>query len=103
MRDNMNPLLSIIVPVYNVEKYLDECINSILIQDEIVYELLLIDDGSTDSSPIICDRFAQKDNRVKVVHRKNGWLSRARNSGLDIAKGEYVTFVDSDDFVSRDF
>ena len=103
MRDNMNPLLSIIVPVYNVEKYLDECINSILIQDEIVYELLLIDDGSTDSSPIICDRFAQKDNRVKVVDRKNGWLSRARNSGLDIAKGEYVTFVDSDDFVSRDF
>lgn len=90
-------LFSIIVPVYNVEKYLNECIDSILVQDYVDYDVILVDDGSTDMCPQICDFYAQKDDRVQVFHKKNGGLSDARNVGIDNAIGQYVLFVDSDD------
>lgn len=93
----MNPLISIIVPVYNSEKTLDRCINSILKQTFHNWELLLINDGSTDRSREICDESAAKDQRIKVFHKTNGGVSSARNVGLDNAKGEWLTFCDSDD------
>ena len=89
---------SIIVPVYNVEKYLPECLNSILGQTFRDYELILIDDGSTDSSPMICDDYAGKDGRITVIHKTNCGLSSARNKGIDTACGEYILFIDSDDY-----
>ncbi len=92
-------MISIIVPVYNAEKYLDQCIQSILSQTYTDFELLLIDDGSTDSSGAICDRYAEQDSRVRVFHKENGGVSSARNLGLGNAKGEWVTFCDSDDYV----
>lgn len=95
-------LLSIIVPVYNVEKYLKECVDSLLHQTLSQYEVILVDDGSTDSSGKICDRYASKDTRIKVVHKKNGGLSSARNAGLDVAKGRYIGFVDGDDYILPD-
>lgn len=91
--------LSIIVPVYNVEKYLSKCIDSILNQTFSNYELILIDDGSTDNSGSICDRYAKLDTRIKVIHQNNKGLSCARNVGIDIAKGKYIGFVDSDDWI----
>lgn len=91
------PKLSIIVPVYNVEKYLDECVNSLLSQTLEDIEVILVDDQSPDNCPRICDEYTHKDSRVQVIHKKNAGLGFARNSGLDVAKGEYVTFVDSDD------
>lgn len=91
--------LSIIVPVYNVEKYLKKCVESILCQTFSDYELILVDDGSTDNCPAICDEYARMDCRVRVIHKKNGGLSDARNAGLGIARGIYVGFVDSDDFI----
>lgn len=94
-----NPLISIIVPVYNAEKTINRCVESILQQTFIDFELLLIDDGSTDKSGEICDEYAEKDRRIKVFHKKNGGVSSARNIGLDNAKGEWITFCDSDDFV----
>lgn len=94
--------LSIIVPVYNVEKYLSRCIESILRQSFSDFELLLIDDGSTDESSEICDKYATEDARVKVVHKKNGGVSTARNTGLDLATGQFIGFVDADDYVSKD-
>ncbi len=96
-------LISVIVPVYNVEEYLCECLDSILAQTYENLEILLIDDGSTDNSGKICDEYAQKDARIKVMHKENGGVSSARNTGLDIAQGAYVTFVDADDFVECDF
>lgn len=93
------PKLSIIVPVYNVEKYLCKCIDSILNQTFKDFELILVDDGSTDRCGVICDDYAKKDYRVKVIHKKNGGLSSARNTGLDVAKGQYIGFVDSDDYI----
>ncbi len=96
------PLVSIIVPVYNVEKYLDRCINSILNQDYHNIEVFLIDDGSTDKSGYICDKYTI-DSRVKVIHKKNSGMSMARNTGLKHMKGEYVAFIDSDDYVSSDY
>lgn len=96
-------MISIIVPVYNSEKYLDQCIQSILAQTYTDFELLLIDDGSTDSSSAICDRYAEQDSRVRVFHKENGGVSSARNLGLDNAKGEWVTFIDSDDLVKSDY
>ena len=90
--------ISVIVPVYNVEKYLCKCVDSILVQSYTNFELLLIDDGSTDSSGLICDEYAAKDLRVRVFHKQNGGLSSARNVGISIAMGEYVIFVDSDDY-----
>lgn len=89
---------SIIVPVYNVELYLDECVNSILSQSFSDFEVVLVDDGSRDNSGIMCDKFAQKDNRIKVIHQENKGLSGARNTGLNYAAGEYILFIDSDDF-----
>lgn len=98
----MNPKVSIIVPVYNVEKYLDRCMDSLLNQTLKEIEIIMIDDGSPDYSPVMCDQYAEKDNRVKVIHKKNAGLGFARNSGLEIATGEYVAFVDSDDFIDID-
>lgn len=92
--------ISVIVPVYNAEKYLQECVDSILNQSERELECILVDDGSTDSSPLICDFYAQKDNRVKVIHKENARAASARNAGLHIAQGEYVAFVDADDWIS---
>lgn len=91
--------LSIIVPVYMVEPYLRRCIDSILSQTFTDFELILVDDGSPDNCPSICDEYAKIDSRVVVIHKKNGGLSDARNAGLDIARGEYIGFVDSDDFI----
>lgn len=96
------PALSIVVPVYNVEKYLDRCMTSILNQDFSDWEMILVDDGSTDRCPALCDSYADKDHRIKVIHKKNGGLSNARNAGLKIASGEYVGFVDSDDTIRKD-
>ena len=90
-------MISVIVPVYNVEKYLKDCINSIISQDFDDIELILVDDGSTDDSGSICDEYAQIDNRVRVFHKRNGGLSSARNMGIDKAEGEWLIFVDSDD------
>lgn len=97
---NNSPLISVIVPIFNVELYLKRCVDSIINQTYTNLEILLIDDGSTDESPCICDQYASEDYRIKVVHKANGGLSDARNAGLDIMKGEYVTCIDSDDFVS---
>lgn len=94
-------LVSIIVPVYNSEKFLNECIESILKQTMKDFELILVDDGSKDSSGKICDCFAQKDKRIRVIHKKNGGNSSARNAGLDVAQGKYIMFCDSDDFVDE--
>ena len=95
----MSKLISFIVPVYNVEKYLRECVDSIFNQLTDACEIILVDDGSSDSSGAICDGYADKDSRVKVVHQKNGGLAAARNTGLDCAQGEYIAFVDSDDYL----
>ncbi len=92
-------ILSIIVPIYNTEKYLRKCIDSILAQTLTDFECILVDDGSTDNCPAICDEYAEKDPRIVVIHKPNGGLSDARNAGLDIAQGDYIGFVDSDDFI----
>lgn len=92
---------SLIVPIYNVEKYLPDCIESILRQTYQDFELILVDDGATDHCPQICDEYAQKDSRVKVIHKKNGGLVSARNAGISAAAGEYVCYVDGDDMISN--
>lgn len=94
--------ISIIVPVYNVEKYLEKCVDSILNQTFKDFELILVDDGSPDNSGLICDQYAEKDSRVKVIHKENGGLSSARNAGIDIARGKYLGFIDSDDYIAED-
>lgn len=93
------PLISIIVPVYNVGPYLEKCIGSIMEQTYKNVEIILVDDGSSDGCGRICDRYAQVDNRIKVIHKKNGGLSDARNAGIEIASGRYVGFIDSDDHI----
>lgn len=93
----MSQLVSVVVPVYNTERYLSRCIDSIMMQEYTNIEIILVDDGSSDKSSAICDEYAQKDARIKVIHKKNGGVSSARNAGLDVAKGTYVCFVDSDD------
>ena len=93
-------MISIIVPIYNVEKYLSKCIDSILAQTYNDIEVILVDDGSPDNCPMICDEYAQKDNRVIVIHQKNAGVSAARNAGLKAAHGEYIGFVDPDDWIS---
>lgn len=95
-------LISVIVPIYNVEKYMDMCIQSIVEQSYVNLEIILVDDGSTDSCPTMCDAWAERDSRIKVVHKENGGSALARNVGLDIAKGDYIAFVDSDDMMNRD-
>lgn len=97
------PLVSIIVPCYKVEQYLPNCIESILNQSYQYWELILVDDGSPDRSGEICDEYAMKDKRIKVIHKPNGGLSSARNAGLDIIQGAYVSFLDSDDFWHTDY
>lgn len=97
-----NDLVSIIIPVYNVAPYLDRCVQSACNQTYRNIEIILVDDGSTDESGEMCDRWAEKDSRVRVVHKKNGGLSDARNTGLDIAHGKYILFLDSDDSVKHD-
>lgn len=99
----MEPLISIIVPVYQVEAYLDRCVESLLAQTYENLEIILVDDGSPDRCPQICDTYAEKDRRVRVIHQENAGLSGARNTGIDAAKGEYLAFVDSDDYVSENF
>ena len=96
-------LISVIVPVYNVEKYVDRCISSICGQTYRELEVILVDDGSTDGSGRICDEWAEKDERVRVIHVENGGVSRARNLGIDAAHGEYICFVDSDDWIEADY
>ena len=97
------PVVSVIVPVYNVEKYIHRCVDSILAQTFTDFELILVDDGSPDNCPAICDEYAEKDSRIRVIHQENGGLSAARNAGLDVATGEYISFVDSDDWVESGF
>lgn len=99
MEKIFKPIISVIVPVYKVEKYLRNCLNSILNQTFQDWEALLVDDGSPDGSGEICDEYARMDNRFKVVHKKNGGLSSARNTAIPLAKGEYIFFLDSDDFI----
>lgn len=99
----MNSLISVIVPIYNVEKYLNKCVNSIINQTYKNLEIILVDDGSPDNCPQMCDDYAKKDSRIKVVHKKNGGLSDARNAGMKVATGDYVSFIDSDDYISLDF
>lgn len=100
--DNCMPALSIIVPVYNVEKYLHRCIDSILAQTFTDFELILVDDGSTDESNKICDEYASKDPRILIIHKENGGVSSARNMGMCFAEGEYLAFVDADDYLDSD-
>lgn len=95
--------LSIIIPIYNVEKYLPQCLDSVINQTYKNLEIILINDGSSDSCPKICEEYAAKDYRIKVIHKKNGGLSDARNEGLKIASGSFISFLDSDDFLSVDF
>lgn len=97
-----NELISVIVPVYNVENFLDKCVKSIINQSYKNLQIILVDDGSTDKSGEICDKYSSKDNRITVIHKKNGGLSDARNKGIEVAIGEYISFVDSDDWIEQD-
>lgn len=96
---SLNPTISVIIPIYNVEQYLNECVESVLRQSLRDLEIILIDDGSTDTSGIICDEYLRQDSRIKVIHQKNGGLSAARNAGLKVAIGDFVYFLDSDDYI----
>ncbi len=97
------PAISVIVPVYNSERVLRECVDSILSQNFKDFELLLIDDGSKDTSPQICDEYAKRDSRIKVYHKTNGGVSSARNLGLDYAQGQWIAFIDSDDYITSNY
>ena len=96
-------MISIIIPVYNVAPYLDQCLESVINQTYTDWECILVNDGSTDNSGDICDSWAQKDNRIHVIHQNNSGVSVARNKGLDIARGEFITFIDSDDWIDKFF
>lgn len=98
----MGDKISVIVPIYKVEEYLHRCVDSIINQIYTNLEIILVDDGSPDNCPAICDEYAEKDSRIRVIHKKNGGLSDARNAGLEIATGEYIGFVDSDDWIHKD-
>ena len=95
-------LISVIIPVYNSEKFLNRCVDSVLKQSYKELDIILIDDGSSDKSGEMCDQYAQMDKRVRVIHQKNRGVSAARNSGLDVAIGDYCTFVDSDDYIESE-
>ena len=97
-----NRMVSVIIPAYNVEQYVERCVYSVIQQTYRNMEIILVDDGSTDSTGIICDRLAKEDNRISVIHKANGGLSDARNAGLDASRGEYISFVDSDDYIATD-
>ena len=96
-------LVTVIVPVFNVEEYLEKCIKSIICQTYSKLEIIIVDDGSTDNSPKICDKWSLVDKRIQVIHKENGGLSDARNTALKIAKGNYISFVDSDDWLDQYF
>lgn len=98
-----NKLVSVVVPVYNVEKYIERCVESLIAQDHALLEIILVDDGTKDNSGKIIDSLAEKDSRIRVIHKTNGGVSSARNAGLEIANGEYVVFVDGDDYVDKDY
>lgn len=103
MKSSMNPLVSVVIPVYNVEPYLHECVASVVEQTYTNIEIILVDDGSTDSSGTLCDEFALSDSRICVFHKKNGGLSDARNYGIRRSHGSLISFIDSDDYVSPDY
>lgn len=96
---NSQPKISVIVPVYKVENFLDRCVESIVGQTYENLEIILVDDGSPDNCPAMCDKWAEKDGRIKVIHKENGGVSSARNAALDIVSGDYICFVDSDDWI----
>src|SRR5574344_1670943 len=98
----MNPLISVIIPIFNAEKYLNRCIDSIISQTYHNLEVILLDDGSTDNSGNICDEYALKDSRIRVIHQSNKGLVATRQVGISIAKGEYIAWVDSDDWIALD-
>lgn len=98
----MNDLISVIIPVYNVEKYLKKCVDSVINQKYQNLEIILVDDGSPDNCPAICDEYKKKDKRIKVIHKANGGIASTRNRGLEMATGKYITFIDSDDFYDLD-
>ena len=102
INNTSSPLVSVIVPIYMVEKYICECVNSIILQSYKNLEIILVDDGSPDRCPEICDEYAKQDSRIKVIHKPNGGLSDARNAGIEIAEGEYLSFVDSDDVIHHE-
>lgn len=102
-KNSTHPLVSVIIPVYKVESYLRQCVDSVLAQTYTDFEIILVDDGSPDGCPAICDEYAAKDSRVKVMHKENGGLSDARNVGIKGAKGEYLLFLDSDDYLDTEF
>lgn len=101
MKEYVNPLISIVVPIYNIEDYVEKCIVSIIQQSYENIEIILVDDGSTDKSALICDEFSKKDKRIKIIHKKNGGLVSARKAGISIATGDYVVNVDGDDFIEK--
>ena len=98
-----SPKISIIIPVYNVEDYLSMCIESVIAQTYKDWELILVDDGSPDNSGSICDEYASRDPRIRVIHKKNAGVSAARNTGIEAANGEWISFIDSDDWVDTDY
>lgn len=98
----MNDLISVIIPVYKVEEWLDQCVESVVEQTYTNLEIVLVDDGSPDECPKKCDEWANKDSRIKVIHKENGGLSSARNAALEVISGEYISFVDSDDYIHKD-
>ena len=99
----MEELVSIVIPIYNVEQYLEECIKSVIMQTYTTLQIILVDDGSTDNSGEIADNFVKEDKRIQVIHKKNGGLSDARNYGIELATGKYITFIDSDDYVENTY
>ena len=98
-----NDLITVVIPIYNVDKYLEKCVESVINQTYKNIEIILVDDGSTDESGKICDDYKEKDSRIEVIHKKNGGLSDARNFGIEQATGKYITFIDSDDIVEKDY
>lgn len=100
---NKNIKISVVVPIYNVDRWLPRCLTSIIGQSFTEFELLLVNDGSTDDSLEICQSFSKKDERIKIINKENGGLSDARNAGIDIAQGRYIVFVDSDDYLERNY
>jgi len=96
------PVFSLIIPIYKVEKYLDKCVQSIINQTYSNIEVILVDDGSPDNCPWMCEEYEKKDTRIKVIHKKNGGLSDARNKGMSLATGKYIIFVDADDYIALD-
>ena len=96
-------MISVIIPIYKVEEYLYDCVTSVINQTYTSLEIILVDDGSPDNCPQMCDDWAKKDSRIRVIHKKNGGLSDARNAGIEISTGEFIAFVDSDDYVENDW